>query len=99
MVQTRTNPSLTRKDMQTLLWTKMNINFPVFVVVYEEIHGGTHHPAYMEEQFNMMQRCFLDFSVKWPLWSLGLVDAYLARRHLEPQDAFPPVAPFWDDYR
>ncbi len=99
MVQNRTNPSLTRRDMQTLLWTKTNINFPVFVVVYEETHGGSHHPAYMKVQYDLMRQCFLDFAVKWPSWADALVDAYLANRHCEAQADFPPASPFWDDYR
>ena len=99
MVQNRPNPSLTRRDFQTFLWTKQNINFPVFVVVYEEVHGGAHHPAYMQEQYDIMQKCFLDFAVKWPSWADALVDAYLARRHLEPHAAYPPATAFWDDFR
>ena len=99
MVQTRTNPSLTRKDFQTLLWTQQNINFPVFVVVYEELFGDTHHPAYMQEQYDMMQNSFLDFAVKWTPWADALVDAYLSKRHLEPQDAFPPANRLWNKYR
>ena len=99
MVKNRTNPSLTRRDFQTLLWTKTNIDFPLFVVVYEEVHGGSFHPHYMNQQYDLMQKCFLDFAVKWPSWADALVDAYLAGRHRHAQADFPPASSFWDDYR
>jgi len=71
----------------------------MLVVVYQEVHGSDPDPSYMKEQFALFQKSFLDFAVKWPLWTDALIDAYLAGEHNKPQPSFPPASPSWDNYR
>jgi len=71
----------------------------MLVVVYEEVHGIANSPGYMNDQYALFQKSFLEFAVKWPVWADALVDAYLAGRHNKAQPSFPPAGREWDGYR